>query len=134
MNYIIDEQGNRRPTKEITLLALNREHLCEKTANTGYDIYYFDDTGCLEVERNDFMMVFDTDEEAVEQAIKDGIKFIPIDELPDNFDRNYLGWIDTPENRKAIEEYCSDESEYYINGRSLWDDNGNYIGWGREVR
>ena len=42
----------------------------------------------------------------VEQAIKDGIKIISIDELPKNFDRRYLGWIDTPENRQRIKEYC----------------------------
>ena len=45
---------------------------------------------------------------AVAQAIKDGIKFIPVEELPENFDRRYLGWIDTPENRKHIEEYCAE--------------------------
>ena len=32
---------------------------------------------------------------------------IPEDELPENFDRRYLGWIDTPENRKAIADYCA---------------------------
>ena len=39
--------------------------------------------------------------------VKDGIKIIPIEELPENFDRNYLGWIDTEENRNKIAEYCS---------------------------
>ena len=27
--------------------------------------------------------------------------------LMENFERRYLGWIDTPENRKAIAEYCN---------------------------
>ena len=35
------------------------------------------------------MHIFDSDEDAVEQAIKDGIKIIPVEELPENFDRKY---------------------------------------------
>ena len=73
----------------------------------GYDIFDFDGTGMLEIEKIDEENVFTDDEEAVEQAIKDGIKIIPIEELPENFDRRYLGWIDTEENRKKIAEYCS---------------------------
>ena len=73
----------------------------------GYDIFDFDGTGTLEIEKIDEENVFTDDEEAVEQAIKDGIKIIPIEELPENFDRKYLGWIDTEENRKRIAEYCS---------------------------
>lgn len=72
----------------------------------GYDIFDFDGTGMLEIEKIDEENVFTNDEEAVEQAIKDGIKIIPIEELPKNFDRGYLGWIDTEENRKVIKEYC----------------------------
>ena len=73
----------------------------------GYDIFDFDGTGMLEIEKIDEENIFTDDEEAVEQAIKDGIKIIPIEELPENFDRRYLGWIDTEENRKRIAEYCS---------------------------
>ena len=73
----------------------------------GYDIFDFDGTGMLEIEKIDEENVFTDDEEAVEQAIKDGIKIIPIEELPENFDRRYLGWIDTEQNRKRIAEYCS---------------------------
>ena len=72
----------------------------------GYDITDFDGTGMMEIQRIDELGIFKDDEEAVEQAIKDGIKLIPIDELPSNFERKYLGWIDTPENRKAIVNYC----------------------------
>lgn len=74
--------------------------------NKGYDIFDFDGTGMLEINRIDEVCAFESDEEAVEQAIQDGIKIIPIEELPENFDRRYLGWIDTEENRKAIKEYC----------------------------
>lgn len=34
-------------------------------------------------------------------------KIIPVKELPKGFDMRYFGWIDTPENRKAIENYCN---------------------------
>lgn len=73
--------------------------------NKGYDIFDFDGTGMLEIEAIDAVGCF-TDDEAVEQAIKDGVKIIPVEELPDNFERKYLGWIDTEENRKSIREYC----------------------------
>lgn len=72
----------------------------------GYGVFDFDGTGMLEIQKIDELNIFETDEEAVEQAIKDGIKIIPIEELPKNFDRKYLGWIDTEENRKAIYDYC----------------------------
>lgn len=72
----------------------------------GYGIFDFEGTGILEIEKTDSDNRFRNDEEAVRQAIKDGIKIIPIEDLPENFDRRYLGWIDTPENRKCIEEYC----------------------------
>lgn len=74
----------------------------------GYVIAAFDFTDMLEVERDDSMNVFEDDEQAVEAAVADGIKIIPVDELPDNFDRRYYGWIDNPENRKAIRQYCDE--------------------------
>lgn len=78
-----------------------------EVCNNGYEIFDFDGTGMLEIEKVDSLGVFEDDEAAVEQAIKDGVKIIPVEELPENFERKYLGWIDTPENRKAIEGYCS---------------------------
>ena len=72
----------------------------------GYVIAAFDFTDMLEVERDDSMDVFEDDEQAVEAAVADGVKIIPVDELPENFDRRYYGWIDTPENRRAIQSYC----------------------------
>ena len=76
----------------------------------GYDVTDFDGTGMLEIQRIDELNIFNTDEEAVEQAIKDGVAIISVEELPDNFDRRYLGWIDTPENRKTIKKYCMEVS------------------------
>ena len=72
----------------------------------GYVIAAFDFTDMLEVERDDSMDVFEDDEQAVEAAVADGVIIIPVDELPDNFDRRYYGWIDSPENRRAIQQYC----------------------------
>lgn len=71
----------------------------------GYAITDFDGTGMLEIQRVDEEEIFASDEEAVEQAIKDGVKLIPVEELPADFNRKYLGWIDTPENRLRIKEF-----------------------------
>ena len=72
----------------------------------GYFECDFDGTGMIEIQKDDSMTKFKNDEEAVKRAIKDGIKIIPIDELPNNFDRKYLGWVDTLENRETIMKYC----------------------------
>ena len=81
--------------------------------NRGYEVTDFGGTGMLEIQKIDELRIFSNDEEAVEQAIKDGIAIIPVEELPCNFDRRYLGWIDTPENRRAIEKYCMEGSNEY---------------------
>lgn len=72
----------------------------------GYAITDFDGTGMLEIQRTDGELIFPDDEAAVEQAIKDGVKIIPVEELPADFPRRYLGWVDTPENRERIRAYC----------------------------
>lgn len=74
--------------------------------NKGYGIADYDGTGMLEIQRIDAIGAFEYDDNSVEQAVKDGVKLIPVEELPENFDRKYLGWIDTMENRQAIQEYC----------------------------
>ena len=87
--------------------------------NKGYDIFDFDGTGMLEIAEIGVTDAFNgSDIRATEAAIEDGIQIIPVTELPENFDRRYLGWLDTPENRKAIEEYCK-EDNYFCNGNSL---------------
>jgi hypothetical protein len=78
-----------------------------ENVNRGYEIFDFDGTGMLEVEEIGEISVFECDDEkAARQAEADGIRIIPVDELPASFDRKYFGWIDTSENRRAIEEYC----------------------------
>lgn len=89
-----------------TVTIMNSSANISKDMLKGYDIVDFDGTGLLEIQKTDDTSIFDTDEDAVKQAVKDGISVIPIDELPAEFKRRYLGWIDTPENRKAIENYC----------------------------
>ena len=81
--------------------------------NKGYDIFTFNGMGILEISRIDDVEAFESDDDATEQAIKDGIKIIPVDELPDTFGRRYLGWMDTPENRERIAELA----EKYPNDR-----------------
>lgn len=73
--------------------------------NKGYAIVDFNGTGMLEINKIDVLEVFEDDESATKQAIKDGVRIIPIEELPENFERRYSGWIDTPENRKRIAEF-----------------------------
>lgn len=86
--------------------------------NAGYGVFDFDGTGLLEVEAIGEVGAFAYDDDAVAAAVTDGMKFIPVTELPVNFDRRYLGWLDTPENRAAIKHYC-DADNYYCNGNSV---------------
>ena len=72
----------------------------------GYVICDYDGSGMLEIQKNDDSDICITDMDAVNQAIEDGINIIPVEELPIDFNRRYFGWIDTPENRKQIQQYC----------------------------
>lgn len=77
----------------------------------GYTIVDYDGTGMPEIQKIDGMDRFVDDGAAVEQAMKDGIRLIPVDELPEDFDRRYLGWIDEPGNRKAIADFVHSGGE-----------------------
>ena len=72
--------------------------------NKGYDTFNYDGLGLLEIEAIGDVDAFD-DDEAVNHAIADGVKIIPVEELPEKFDKKFFGWIDTPENRRNILEY-----------------------------
>ena len=56
-------------------------------------------------------------------------KIIPVNELPYNFyidghDVRFFGWVDTPDNRKAIKEYCKkleNESKKKFNLATVWE-------------
>lgn len=60
----------------------------------------------VEIQRIDAIGKFEDDEEAAKAAVADGVPIIPVDELPENFEFRWLGWIDTPENRERIKRYC----------------------------
>ncbi len=83
------------------------------TSGKGYAVTDFDGTGMLEIQKVDAEGVFPSDAEAVTQAVMDGIPVIPVDELPDGFDRRYLGWLDTPANRDRIMRYCEKRTPVY---------------------
>lgn len=105
-----------KPTKEGIEWAME-DGWDRKSAERGYDIFDFDSTGLLEVERIDACYAECnygdvTDDDCAKEAERSGFcKIIPVDELPNPFmvhgyDRRFYGWVDTPENRKAIQEYC----------------------------
>lgn len=76
--------------------------------NDGYAVFDYNGTGLLSVERIDDVDAFDSDSQAAEAAIANGVKIIPPRELPacGMDEMRFLGWIDTPENRKALAEYA----------------------------
>ena len=109
-----------RPTREERECG-RRNEWSAHAVRTGYQIFDYDGTGMLEVEEIDDMETFsryikenDLDmspnELAALQAMEDGYcKIIPVDELPENFDMRCFGWVDTPENRLAIQKYCEED-------------------------
>lgn len=112
----------KKPTEKGIQFAMefgwNREQ-----AERGYEIFDYDGTGILDVEAildcypsNEFEESLGSGEIldevwAHEAEITGFCKIIPVEELPKNFEHEgnslrWYGWVDTPENRKAIEEYC----------------------------
>lgn len=103
-----------KPTKRQAEFAVSRGWSREE-AERGYTIVDYDGTGMLEINAISDVYLYvgdddgyDDDACAIEAERSGFCKIIPIDELPKNFDRRYFGWIDTPENRKAIQEYCDE--------------------------
>ena len=109
-----------KPTKKMVLEGLECGWTKEESER-GYVICDFDGTGLLEIERLDDVFLSTAaderycdvmDEDCAIEAERSGFcKIIPVEELPKNMiydgnDRRYFGWIDTPENRKAIFAYC----------------------------
>lgn len=76
--------------------------------NKGYAIFDYDGTGLLDIEAIGDVDAFD-DVEANKRAEADGIKIIPVDQLPINMpeDMRWYGWVDTDDNRNKIAEYCA---------------------------
>lgn len=93
----------------------------------GFDIFNYNGYGLYSIES---IYGFNYDDEAAKEAERIGYcKIIPVDELPYNFyidgyDARYFGWVDTPDNRKAIKEYCKkleDESKKKFNLATVWE-------------
>lgn len=72
----------------------------------GWIIHTYEDTGILRVVHDPDKPIYTSDEEAAKAAVACGVRVIPVNELPADFHLPYYGWLDTPENRRAIEEYC----------------------------
>lgn len=71
-------------------------------ARRGYSIFTSDfGNGASHIERIDEMGVFESDDEAAEQAERDGIKIIRDMLFSEEHRANY---IDTPENRELLKE------------------------------
>ena len=88
-------------------------------AERGYEIFDFNGLGLLNIEAigdvyfesDDSDYGWDDDACAHEAERSGYCKIIPVDELPDPFvidgiSRRWFGWVDTHENRKAIQDYC----------------------------
>lgn len=93
----------------------------------GFGIFNYNGYGLLNVES---IGALNYDENAAREAERIGYcKIIPVNELPYNFyidghDARYFGWVDTPDNRKAIKEYCKkleDESKRKFNLATVWE-------------
>lgn len=103
-----------KPTQEMVETAIENGWT-KDAAERGYDIFEFNNTGLLEIEKIDCAydgVTEDIDDEdcAIEAQRSGFCKIIPVDELPENFERRYFGWVDTPENRTAIADYCKSQS------------------------
>lgn len=88
-------------TEEMIMVAID-DGWSRNDAEHGYAIFTSDyGNGAEHIQKIDSMDVFDDDEEAAEQAEKDGIKIIHDMEFDDE---NSAAYIDTPENRKLLKE------------------------------
>ena len=103
-----------KPNTEQIENAVKYHGYTREEAERGYGIADYNGTGMLEIVRYDSVYIGYPDdypdvmdEDCAEEAERTGYcKIIPVNELPENFDLRYFGWIDTPENRAKIAEYC----------------------------
>ena len=103
-----------KPTEDGIRFAMDNGWTKEE-AERGYAIFNFDGLDLFQIEaicdcypNGDY----DDDAAATEAEHSGYCKIIPVDELPDPFiisgySCRYFGWVDTPENRKAIWDYCN---------------------------
>ena len=81
-----------------------------ETCNKGYSTFNYHGTGLIDIEAVGDVDAFE-DDIAVNEAEKDGISIIPVEQLPVNIPENmrFYGWVDTPENRENIARYCMNQ-------------------------
>ena len=114
------------PTKEEVSILLSAGWSILQSV-LGFEIFDYNGYNLLGVES---IGELNCDEDAAREAERIGYcKIIPVDELPYNFyidghDVRFFGWVDTPDNRKAIKEYCKkleDESKRKFNLATVWE-------------
>ena len=114
------------PTKEEVSILLNNGWSILQSV-LGFGIFNYNGYGLLNVES---IGAFNYDEDAAREAERIGYcEIIPVNELPYNFyidghDAHFFGWVDTPDNRKAIKEYCKkleNESKKKFNLATVWE-------------
>lgn len=108
----------RKPTEKELAYAIAEGELEEigDAERRGYAVTVHGSMNCEEIQRISACYYEDPqpdDEDCAIEAERSGFcKIIPISELPENFktewggDARWFGWIDTPENRKAIADYA----------------------------
>ncbi len=127
MNLTKPENNYTYPTEEEVMILLNEGCWSILQSVLGFGIFDYNGYGLLNVES---IGLFNCDDDAAREAERIGYcKIIPVDELPYNFyidghDAHFFGWVDTPDNRKAIKEYCKkleDESKKKFNLATVWE-------------
>ena len=120
-------ENNYKYPAEVEVAILLDEGYSILQSVLGFGIFNYNGYGLLNVES---IGAFNYDEDAAREAERIGYcKIIPVDELPYNFyidghDVRFFGWVDTPDNRKAIKEYCKkleDESKRKFALATVWE-------------
>lgn len=120
-----------KPITEEMIIKAIENGFSREDAEKGYGVFTSDyGNGATHIERLDCMMVFNSDEEASEQAEKDGIKIIHDMEFDDE---NSAYYIDTPENRKLLKDLVIknnyiDKLEEAMQNEDFWVELNTYLG------
>lgn len=87
-----------------------------KRCESGYATVDWEGLGLARIEKIDELRVFSSDNAAINQAIKDGVKLIPLRDLPDGLpdDMYSRGWVDNLTNRMNIKKYVQDADTLFI--------------------
>ena len=126
VNLTKPENNYKYPAEEEVAILFNEGYSILQSV-LGFGIFNYNGYGLLNVES---IGAFNYDEDAAREAERIGYcKIIPVNELPYNFyidghDVRFFGWVDTPDNRKAIKEYCKkleDESKKKFNLATVWE-------------